>query len=187
MANSVKYGVRKLHYAILTETVVGGIPSYAYANPVAIPGSVSISFDADGSSDPFYADDTVYFRASANNGYTGSIEVADLPDSFRTDVLGEVLDSTDKVILESKGADVKHVAIMFEEEGNVSDRKFLFYEVIFSRPNGAKNTTTESITPQTQTLNFSAIPRSDGAIKAITTDETTEAVKNAWYTSVWEA
>ena len=187
MADKVKYGVRKVHYAILTETSSGGVPVYTYATPVAIPGATSLSFDAAGDDSPFYADDMIYFRAVANNGYTGTLECAYLPDSFYEDIFGETLDSTDKVLVEEKGTQPKHVALLFEEEGDDTGTKFLFYEVIFSRPNRALATTTESITPQTQSVSFSAIPRSDDKIKVITTADTPDATLAAWYTSVWEA
>lgn len=187
MADKVKYGVRKVHYAVLTETEQSGSPVYTYATPVPIPGAVSLSFDAAGDDSPFYADDMVYFRAAANNGYTGNMEVAYFPDAFYKDVFGETLDATDKVLTESKGVQAKHVALLFEEEGDADGTKFLFYEVIFSRPNRSLSTTNESITPQTQTVNFSAIPRSDSKIKVITTPDTPSGTLSAWYSSVWEA
>ena len=64
MGNKVKYNLKNVHAAKLTETTDdGGAPLFAYATPQAIPGAVSISLDAEGESSPFYADGIVYFRS----------------------------------------------------------------------------------------------------------------------------
>ena len=66
--------------------------TYNYATPRAIPGAVSLSLDAEGESTPFYADGIVYFRSVTNNGYSGDLEMALIPDWFRTEILQEALD-----------------------------------------------------------------------------------------------
>ena len=63
MGNKVKYNLKNVHAAKLTETVSKGVTTYTYATPQAIPGAVSISLDAEGDSSPFYADGIVYFRS----------------------------------------------------------------------------------------------------------------------------
>ena len=73
MANKIKYGLRSVYYAVAT-TGTGG--ALTYATPVAIPGAVNLSLSAEGDTTPFYADDVVYWQGTANNGYSGSLEIA---------------------------------------------------------------------------------------------------------------
>lgn len=55
MGNKVKYNLKNVHAAKMTETDQEGTPSFSYETPQAIPGAVSISLDAEGESSPFYA------------------------------------------------------------------------------------------------------------------------------------
>ena len=47
MGNKIKYNLKNVHVAKLTETEENGVRSYNYAAPRAIPGAVSLSLDAD--------------------------------------------------------------------------------------------------------------------------------------------
>ena len=103
MGNKVKYNLKNVHAAKLTETADdGGTPVFAYAAPKAIPGAVSISLDAEGETSPFYADGIVYFRSVTNNGYSGDLEIALIPEWFRTEILQEKLDAKG-VLVENSG------------------------------------------------------------------------------------
>ena len=95
MANKIKYGLKNVYYAVATEGE-GGVLSYA--TPVRIPGAVNLSMEAQGDTTPFYADNILYWQGIANNGYSGTLEIATVPDSFRTDVLGDVDEMTDEEI-----------------------------------------------------------------------------------------
>ena len=53
MKNKVKFNLKNVHAAKLTETVTEGVTTFSYATPRAIPGAVSISLDAEGESSPF--------------------------------------------------------------------------------------------------------------------------------------
>ena len=76
--------------------------NYSYETPKAIPGAVSISLDAEGDSSPFYADGIVYFRSVSNNGYSGDLEIALIPEWFRTEILQEKLDGKGVLVESTK-------------------------------------------------------------------------------------
>jgi len=184
-ANKVKYNLKNTHYAILTETVTDGVPSYSYATPVQMPGAVSMSLDAEGSNDPFYADGIVYFRANSNNGYSGDAEFGMLPESFRTDVLKESLDTNNVLIEDNKSTETVKFALLFEFDGDAKAIRHVMYNCSAARPTISSETKEDKITPSTEKLSITADPRSDGLIKAKTGDTTTDTAYNEWYTSVY--
>ena len=91
ITNKVKFGLKNCHYA--KATLDPDTNAVTFATPVAIPGAVNLSLDPEGDTEPFYADDMVYYTTVANNGYSGDLEIALIPDSFRKDILKETEDS----------------------------------------------------------------------------------------------
>ena len=75
--NKVKFGLNKVHYAKILSFDDEGVPTFA--EPVRIPGAVSLSIDAEGEASNFYADDGVYYVLNNNSGYTGDLEIALVP------------------------------------------------------------------------------------------------------------
>ena len=120
MGNKVKYNLKNVHAAKMTETVTDGVASFTYAKPKAIPGAVSISLDAEGESSPFYADGIVYFRSVTNNGYSGDLEIALIPEWFRTEILQETLDGKGVLVENSGVGESVKFALLFEFDGDVN-------------------------------------------------------------------
>ena len=86
--NKVKFGLNKVHFAKITSWSADGVPTFE--TPVRIPGAVSLSIDANGENENFYADNTVYYVINNNAGYTGDLEIALITTEFATDILGEI-------------------------------------------------------------------------------------------------
>ena len=86
--NKVKFNIRNVHYAKLTVSETGEV---TFAKPVPMPGAVSLSLDPNGEPSVFYADGYAYYTISNNQGYEGDLELALVPESFRTDILKETI------------------------------------------------------------------------------------------------
>ncbi|MBQ9685210.1 MAG: phage tail protein [Oscillospiraceae bacterium] len=185
MSNKVKYNLKNVHAAKLTETVTEGVTTYSYATPQAIPGAVSITLDAEGDSSPFYADGIVYFRSYANNGYSGDLEIALIPEWFRTEILKEVLDTNGVLVEKADNAESVKFALLFEFDGDERAIRHVMYNCSASRPSIESSTKEETIEPGTETLSLTADPREDGLVKSRTGDTTAKATYDGWYQSVY--
>ena len=182
MANKVKYGLEQVYYAVATEGTGGAL---TYAAPVALPGAVNITLSAEGDSNPFYADNILYFQSTANNGYSGTLELAVVPDSFLTNVLGQTADNN-SILVEKSGTPVVEFALLFQFDGDQNKTRHCMYRCTASRADVSSATVEAGITPQTETLNIVAMPRiNDKVVKSKCTDTQTTQY-SAWYTQVYE-
>ena len=186
MANKIKYGIKNVYYAVAT---LAANNSATYDTPVALPGAVSLTLDPEGDNNIFYADNIAYYTTYANNGYSGSLELALIPDAFRKDVLGEIEDNKD-VLVEEQGAPSVHFALMFQFEGDVKATRHVMYNCVASRPTTNGSTKEASIEPQTETINLTATSVYNASldkdiVKARTSDTTDSTTYSGWFTSVY--
>lgn len=182
MGNKVKYNLKNVHAAKLTKTEDG---EYTYETPKAIPGAVSISLDAEGDSSPFYADGIVYFRSTANNGYSGDLEIALIPEWFRTEILKEALDKNGVLVESATVTEMEKFALLFEFDGDVRCIRHVLYNCSASRPSIESETKEDAIEPGTEKLSLTADPREDGLVKSRTGDATDETTYSNWYKNVY--
>jgi len=181
--NKIKYNLKNVHAAIMTTSQEG---TFSYETPLAIPGAVSLSLDAEGETSPFYADGIVYFRSASNNGYSGDLEIALIPEWFRERVLQEVKDSNNVFIETNKSLEAVCFALLFEFDGDKHAIRHVLYNCSVSkRPTIDSSTKEDNIEPGTETLSLTADPREDGLVKARTGDDTTDSVYTDWYKAVY--
>ena len=81
-ANKVKYGLKNVHYALVTETVSSGVTTSSYGTVKAWPGAVSLSMSSSASKSVFRADDSDYFVTYGEGGYEGDLETALIPEDI---------------------------------------------------------------------------------------------------------
>ena len=179
--NKIKYNLKNVHYADITESE----GKVTWGKPVAVPGAVSLSLDAEGETSPFYADGVTYYVSVTNNGYSGDLEMALIPDDFRTGILGDTKDIKN-VLTENADATVKSFALLFQFDGDVNGIRHVLYNCKATRPTIESETKEDTIEPKTETLSLTVSPLSDGRVKAKTTDETDETTYNEWFNKVYE-
>ena len=179
--NKVKFNICNVHYALLT---LGADGAVSFGTPVAMPGAVSLSLDPNGEPSNFYADGYAYYTVSNNMGYEGDLELAMVPESFRTDVLKEALDEN-KVLVENANAETENFALLFEFDGDVRKIRHVLYNCSAARPTIESQTNEEEIEVQTETLSITAAPLASGYVKAKTGDGTKDEVDQNWDKSVY--
>lgn len=179
--NKVKYNLKNAHYAMLHIAQDGTV---SYGTPVAIPGAVSISLDANGEPENFYADGIAYYVINNNMGYDGDLELAMIPENFRVDALNETLDDNN-VLIENANTELNSFALLFEFDGDVKHIRHVLYNCSASRPGIEGKTNEESREVQTETLTIKATPLASGVVKAKTGNTTNSTVYQNWYQSVY--
>ena len=182
--NKVKFGLSNVHIAPITVNANGVL---TYGEIIKIPGAVNLTLDPSGDSSDFFADNTVYFRGTSNEGYEGSLELALITDAFRTQILGEQTDSNG-ALFENKDDEIKPFALGFQIDGDVTNRRFWYYNVDAERPSTSSQTIESTKEPVTETLNIKAAARpSDGLVRAfLEPTETNQEAYDSFFESVYE-
>lgn len=180
--NKVKFGLNKVHWAKITAWSEDGVPTFA--TPVRLPGAVSLSIDANGENENFYADDTVYYVINNNAGYTGDLEVALITTDFATEILGEQIDSKG-VLVERNDAETSQFALLFEFSGDKNKIRHVLYCCSASRPATESSTVEESTEVKTETLSLTASALPSGLVKSKTCENTDQTTYDNWYNAVY--
>ena len=181
MSNKVTFGLKNVYYAKRTNETT-------YGTPVRIPGAVEISLEPKGEGAEFYADDVLYYSAPNNQGYDGTLTIANIPEQFAIDCLGETKDNKN-VILEKSSSVGSAFALLFEFDGDVKATRHVLYNCTASRPTVSSATRTNSKEPNTNELTFVAAPKADGVVKGRTSSAASNGTDtntyNNWYTKVY--
>lgn len=184
--SKVRFGLAKAYYAVINN-------DGTYGNPVALPGAVSLDLSREGSEpSTFWADNVAYYvTPAANGGYTGTLTLAIVPDPFKVAVLGEVVDDNGMQV-EVADATPKSFALMYEVEGDLDKKRYVFFNCSAQRAVASANTKSDSTNPDTQELEFSAIGKDfvgfggTGVTKNIVKGSAEESASAfaGWYTAV---
>lgn len=185
--NKVRFGLKNVYYAVLTES--SDNTNNTYATPVAVPGAVNLTMDSNGTDGTFYADNVAYYKTFANNGYSGELEMARVNDDMMKDVWGMTVENG--ILTEKTGIQPKPFALLFQIEGDQKEELHVLYRVVpTSKPSMGSQTVGEEVEPVTQTFSFDALPLvtgpsyQAGLIQGKTIDTTSTATRTAWFTAV---
>ena len=183
--SKVRFGLSRAYYAIIKA-------DGTYEAPVAIPGAVSLDLNREGSEpSTFWADNIAYYvTPAANGGYTGTFNFALVPDTFKRDVLGEVVDDNGMQV-ELADANPKSFALLYEVEGDLDKKRYVFFNCTAQRVAAGANTKSDSTNPDTQDLEFTAVGKDfefggTGVTKNIVKGSAEESATAfaTWYTAV---
>lgn len=184
MANKVKFNLKNVYYSKVTETVGTSGTTYSYDTPVAWPGAVSLSLDAEGGTNTFYADGIAYYVTVANNGYSGDFESALIPDDFKTDILKETANTTAGTLVENSTVEPAAFALLFQFDGDQNAIKHVLYNCKCTRPSIGSQTNEDTKEVRTETLSITASPRADGLVKASCAN-TSGTAYSTWTSTVY--
>lgn len=176
--NKITYGLSNVHVWPITATDDAGKPTYG--GIIKMPGAKEMSLSAEGDTATFYADNIIYWTAEANNGYSGSLTVAEMPDEFAEKILNQVLDKNGALV-EDAAATGTEFAMAFEFEGDVNKKRILFYRCTAGRPDVGSSTKEDSIEPNTLEISIKAVPRLDNHYVKASIADTSSSAYTSWY------
>lgn len=183
MGNKVQFGLKNVHYAPISTGEDGGI---TFGTPVHIPGACSLTITRQGNEVKFNADGMLYHASYSNEGYSGTLTLALIPDHFRKAILKEVEDETDHVLVEYADAEPTPFALLFEMEGDERASRRVLYHCTVGVPGEDADGQTPN-TPKTEAMDITASALADGRTRARTTENTPDDVFNNWFKKVWGA
>lgn len=179
----VVYGLKNVHWALVEATDDGAV---TFSTPIRIDGSTTMGLSQEGDLVEFYADDVLYYSTVVNNGYSGDTEFAIIPDDFRKEVLGEIVDEKG-VQFEVADAKPKQIAILAEFDTDVIAKRICLYNVMCKRPDISSETKKSGVDVKTQKLSITARPIKIGdrlIVKSSTTAGTDPTTFDNWFKAV---
>lgn len=129
----------------------------SWGAPVAIPGAVKWTPKPEGQVNTLYADNGIYWKYITNDGYTGDLEMALVPDSVLAEMLGWEVNANG-MLVEIADAQPKEFALMGQVEGDDKNRRFVYYSCTAARPSKEHSSKADKVTPATDVLSLTVLP-----------------------------
>lgn len=152
----VLFNIKKLHFSPIESVDENGKPTYGES--IAIPGTVSLSLESEGDSEPFYADGINYYTGPSSASYSGTIENALFGAEVLKKIWGYVEDSNKNLVDTTQPP--KEFGAQFAVDSDDGEVYFTLYRVAATRPslNFQTNEDSQTINPQSIDITVSAIP-----------------------------
>lgn len=177
--NKVVFGLSNVYVGTYTVNTSG---TASLGTPMHIPGAVNLSIEADTEETVFWADNVKYYVTNADNGFTGTLEMAYIPDAFKTSYMNYVA-QTDGGIAQVKGRDNKTIYFMFESSGDAENRRAIFYNVNIGPISREYSTTTETKDPVTASLPITVVGDNKTGVTRVVYPPTATTAYNAMFTT----
>ena len=153
--NKVKYGLSNVYVAFLANG--------AYESPIAVPGAVHLTTEADNGDYTFWADNKKYFVYKKKNGFTGTLEVALFPESVKARMLGDYIDVNGNYVEDADGK-ATPFALLAQIEGDAKARRVVWYETIASTPGSDDSTSEDNPEVSTESVEVTIVPHKFSSI-----------------------
>lgn len=151
--NKVKFGLKRVAFAIATIAEDG---SATYGKPITFPGARALSMEPQGTGEPWYSDDGVYYYNTAPATRQGDLEMARMIDIFKRRVL-QYVEDVNGVLLEDMNPETVHFALLFETMNDKRPRRYVMYNCVATAPAVGSNTNEGSKEPQTETTSINSM------------------------------
>lgn len=195
MSKKVQFGIKDVTVWPITEDVDPQTQeaTLEFGTKIAIPGTTKLTLDSDASdASTFYADDIAYYiTPGKNNGRTGSLENAFIPEDVMTALMDFIQDENGNLV-ELVNSQTKYFAMAFSKETNDGDIRFIYYKCAFGKLPVSGDTTTDQVTPEVTAVDLKVVPPTkqftlNGVKQPVlgirTGANTTQASYNAWFTT----
>ena len=140
--NKIRFGVSNARYALVTET--------GYGEWKRIPGAVNIQIEPQETQTDFYADNKVYFTQAGAASDQVTIEIADLGDTGKIDLLGYKRVGGGLAL--PVNSDRKEFVLGFQVEGDITPLRVNIFGGKLNRPSNTYSTKNETVEPSTMSI-----------------------------------
>lgn len=140
--NKVRFGASNVRYALENE-------DGTFGDWKRLAGTVQIAFEPQGNQNTFYADNVGYFISNGASSDSITVELADLTDEAKQDLLGYVMDDESGLLYEPVVSVRRPFAMGYQVEGDLDKLRGVRYGGTLNRPSESHNTTTDSTDPDT--------------------------------------
>lgn len=154
----------KYHFDVMNCVAMFGAKqddgSIDYSDPevMELPGLRSFESSANGETSKIRADGIDYIVVNSNNGYDLTLNFVQIPDEFKVKALNEVVDLATGIQYEDADADPVPFAIAGEFKGDKENIRWIFYNVVASRPNMNGDNKDNMKEPDEDSLSATASP-----------------------------
>lgn len=180
-SNKVHYDLIDVHVAPLT--IVEGVASFGTPEP--LKGAISMDLAAQGDTIKLRADGMNYYVTESNDGYSGNLNMAMVPDWFKAKYLGHTVSDKDKVLVENANSEHLPFALLYGFKGDKKNRRHVLYNCMGGRSSVKGDNKDRMKEADTESIPITASPLADGMVKASTTEATPDTVYNSWTKAVW--